>query len=51
VVLQRSAPKEDDGSLSRLAARRGVRYINLEVTLGERAKQEEMLGWLEVHLR
>jgi hypothetical protein len=51
VVLQRSAPKEDDGSLSRLAARRGVRYINLEVTLGERAKQEEMLGWLEAHLR
>jgi hypothetical protein len=51
VVLQRKAPKEDDGSLSRLAARRGVRYMNLEVALGERAKQVEMLGWLEAHLR
>jgi hypothetical protein len=50
VVLQRKAPKEDDGSLSRLAAKRGVRYINLEVTLGERAKQVEMLGWLEEHV-
>src|SRR5205085_11333392 len=30
VVLQH-APKDDDGSLSRLAAARGVRYVNLEV--------------------
>jgi hypothetical protein len=51
VVLQRKGPKDDDGSLSRLAAKRGVRYINLEVALGERAKQVEMLGWLEKHLR
>ncbi|HZR03923.1 MAG TPA: hypothetical protein VFA81_12205 [Burkholderiales bacterium] len=51
VVFQRKMPNEDDGSLSRLAARRGVRYINLEVTLGEKAKQVEMLGWLEAHLR
>jgi hypothetical protein len=51
VVLQRSLPKEDDGSLSRLAAKRGVRYINLEVALGRRDKQEEMLAWLESHLR
>jgi hypothetical protein len=51
VVLQRTAPKEDDGSLSRLAARRGVRYINLEVTLGEKAKQVEMLSWLEANVR
>jgi hypothetical protein len=51
VVLQRNAPREDDGSLSRLAARTGVRYINLEVALGERAKQTEMLNWLEQHLR
>jgi hypothetical protein len=51
VVLQRSLPKEDDGSLSRLAAKRGVRYINLEVALGRREKQEEMLVWLESHLR
>jgi hypothetical protein len=51
VVFQRKLPKEDDGSLSRLSARQGVRYINLEVTLGEKAKQMEMLGWLEQHLR
>ena len=51
VVLQRKLPPEDDGSLSRLAARRGVRYINLEVALGQREKQVEMLGWLEKHLR
>jgi hypothetical protein len=47
VVLQKSAPKEDDGSLSRLAARRGFRYINLEVSLGQTERQLEMLRWLE----
>jgi hypothetical protein len=51
VVLQRRAPKEDDGSLSRLAAARGVRYINLEVALGARERQSEMLDWLEKHLQ
>ncbi len=51
VVLQRKLPAEDDGSLSRRAARQGVRYINLEVMLGEKAKQMEMLEWLEAHLR
>ena len=51
VVWQWRAPKEDDGSLSRLAARRGVRYINLEVALGARETQAEMLGWLEKNLR
>jgi len=51
VVWQWRAPKEDDGSLSRLAARRGVRYVNLEVALGEHRKQVEMLGWLEKNLR
>jgi hypothetical protein len=51
VVFQRKQPKEDDGSLSRMAARRGVRYINLEITLGQREKQLEMLGWLEKNLR
>ena len=50
VVFQRRLPKEDDGSLSRLAATRGVRYINLEVALGRREKQVEMLDWLEKHL-
>jgi hypothetical protein len=46
VVLQ-SKPKQDDGSLSRLAAGRGVRYINLEVRLGQTSRQKEMLDWLE----
>lgn len=50
VVLQQRAPKEDDGSLSRLAAARGVRYVNLEVGLGHRDRQQEMLRWLEWNL-
>ena len=51
VLWQWRAPKEDDGSLSRLAAKRGVRYINLEVALGAREKQVEMMAWLEKNLR
>ena len=47
VVLQQKAPPEDDGSLSRLAAARGVRYVNLEVALGNFSRQEEMLDWAE----
>jgi hypothetical protein len=47
VVLQQQAPKEDDGSLSRLAAARGVRYVNLEVGLGNADRQQEMMRWLE----
>ena len=47
VVLQQKAPPQDDGSLSRLAAARGVRYVNLEVALGNFSRQEEMLDWLE----
>jgi hypothetical protein len=47
VVLQQRGPRTDDGSLSRLAAARGVRYANLEVELGRSARQEEMLRWLE----
>jgi len=50
VVLQKSAPKEDDGSLSRLAAARGLRYVNLEVALGHSGRQKEMLDWLEYTL-
>ncbi len=50
VVWQWRAPTEDDGSLSRLAALRGVRYINLEVRQGDAAKQKEMLAWLEKSL-
>jgi hypothetical protein len=47
VVLQQKAPPEDDGSLSRLAAARGVRYCNLEVAHGNTARQDEMLNWLD----
>jgi hypothetical protein len=50
VVLQQHGPKDDDGSLSRLAATRGVRYVNLEVGLGHAARQKEMLDWLEWNL-
>ncbi len=50
VVLQNTAPKEDDGSLSRLAAKLGVRYINLECALGKIERQRELLGWLEENL-
>jgi len=47
VVLQQKAPAEDDGSLSRLAAARGARYVNLEVAAGNFSRQEEMLDWLD----
>jgi hypothetical protein len=50
VVLQQHGPREDDGSLSRLAAARGVRYVNLEVALGQLDRQREMLDWLEWRL-
>ena len=49
-VLQKKAPPQDDGSLSRLAAARGVRYVNLEVALGQSSRQKEMLDWLEWNL-
>ena len=47
VVLQQHAPKDDDGSLSRLAAARGLRYVNCEAGLGHGGRQQEMLDWLE----
>jgi hypothetical protein len=50
VVLQHQAPKTDDGSLSRQAAARGFRYVNLEVGLGHPDRQLEMLRWLEWRL-
>lgn len=50
VVLQNTAPKDDDGSLSRLAAKLGIRYINLECGLGKLERQRELLGWLEENL-
>jgi hypothetical protein len=50
VVLQNRTPPDDDGSLSRLAAKRGVRYVNLECALGNGAKQREMLEWADRQL-
>jgi len=47
VVLQNTAPKDDDGSLSRLTALRGIRYVNIEAGLGNTAGQQAMLDWLE----
>jgi hypothetical protein len=49
VVLQ-SQPDPDDGSLSRLSARRGFRYINLECAIGEYEAQLERVRWLDDHL-
>jgi hypothetical protein len=49
VVLQ-NEPNPDDGSLSRLAARRGFRYINLECAVGEYDAQLERVRWLDEHL-
>lgn len=45
VVLQNKVPPDDDGSLSRLCAARGVRYVNIEAALGNAAAQKRMLDW------
>jgi hypothetical protein len=50
VVLQQHMRTPDDGSLSRRAAARRLRYVNLEVKGGEGARQREMLECLEAHL-
>jgi len=50
VVLQQHVRAPDDGSLSRRAAARLARYVNLEVSIGDAARQQEMLTWLEQHL-
>jgi hypothetical protein len=50
VVLQQKKPPADDGSLSRLCALRGIRYVNLEVRMGNADKQTEMLRWLDVNV-
>jgi len=50
VVLQQKIPPTDDGSLSRLAASRGVRYVNLEVRMGNSDRQREMVRWLDWNL-
>ncbi len=46
-VLQTKPATEDDGSLSRLCAARGVRYVNLECFAGRLARQREMLRWVD----
>ena len=50
VVLEQHMRAPDDGSLSRRAAARRLRYVNLEVKEGDAARQREMLDWLEQHL-
>jgi hypothetical protein len=50
VVYQHDKPQQDDGSLSRAAADREVRYVNLEVAIGHASRQKEMLDWLEWNL-
>ena len=50
VVLQNKKPALDDGSLSRQAALRGFRYVNLETTLGYYEAQVERLEWLNTNL-
>jgi len=47
VVLQEGNSMADDGSLSPLAGRRNLRYVNIEAQLGAFDKQKAMLGWLE----
>lgn len=49
VVLQ-TKPEPDDGSLSRLAARRGFRYINLECAIGSYEAQLQRVRWLDDRL-
>lgn len=49
VVLQTKSDP-DDGSMSRLAARRGFRYINLECAIGDYAGQMARVDWLEKYL-
>lgn len=46
-VLQTRPATEDDGSLSRLCAARGIRYVNLECYAGRLAQQREMLRWVD----
>lgn len=50
VVLQQHPKGKEDGSLSRLAARQGIRYVNIEAFLGREAEQRAMLAWVEQRL-
>jgi hypothetical protein len=46
-LLQNQVPQTDDGSLSRLCAARGIRYVNIEAAHGNEDAQRRMLEWLE----
>lgn len=50
VVLQKSQAI-DDGTLSRLAASKGIRYINIETRLGYLSVQRKMLQYVMENLR
>lgn len=50
VVQEKFVRAPDDGSLSRRAAASYIRYVNLEVKLGDAARQREMLDWADSHL-
>jgi len=50
VVLQQKAPTEDDGSLSRLAARAGFRYLNIETPRGDLQRQRRLLSVVDSEL-
>jgi hypothetical protein len=49
-LLQDKPQGQDDGSLSRLCAARGVRYVNIEAAQGTGQGQQRMLKWLEFAL-
>ncbi|MCX6607310.1 MAG: hypothetical protein NTV52_27515 [Acidobacteria bacterium] len=50
VVLQGKPGGEEDGSLSRLMAKRGIRYVNIEAGIGKAAEQKAMLDWVQSNL-
>lgn len=50
VVLQDAPKGVEDGSLSRLAAARKIRYVNIEAAKGRFDSQRAMLEWLERNL-
>ena len=50
VVLQGKPGGEEDGSLSRLMAKRGIRYVNIEAGIGKAAEQKAMLDWVQANL-
>jgi hypothetical protein len=49
-LLQDKPKGDDDGSLSRLCAAAGVRYVNIEAAHGNAEGQRRMLEWVETAL-